>query len=175
MIGVENNPPEIDLLFNKGEIEIDPTKTWIMAESRSSYFEAYKHTLRALQRMREHDSPLYRHLAFLDRNIQPPEYVSEEPVMKLTPCFPDHPDKAALWKIDILQPWPKDITTSMDSTQIEALKRILTKSLAIVQGPPGTGKTFTSVQALKTILENMKTGDPPIVIACQTNHALGKS
>lgn len=56
-----------------------------------------------------------------------------------------------------------------------ALKSILTRRVSIVQGPPGTGKTFVSVQALKILLHNMDTGDPPIIVACQTNHALGNS
>lgn len=63
--------------------------------------------------------------------------------------------------------------TSMDKSQMTALKSILTKRLSIVQGPPGTGKTFVSVQALHILLENMREGDPPIIVACQTNHALG--
>lgn len=62
--------------------------------------------------------------------------------------------------------------TSMDNSQVHALHRIVTKELAIIQGPPGTGKTFTSVAALKVILASRKRGDPPVVVAAQTNHAL---
>ena len=60
----------------------------------------------------------------------------------------------------------------MDETQLHALYRMITKELCIVQGPPGTGKTFTSVEALKIILANQSTNDPPIIVAAQTNHAL---
>lgn len=62
--------------------------------------------------------------------------------------------------------------TSLDDSQLEALERMVCKELAIIQGPPGTGKTHTSIQSLKTILKNRKPGDPPIVVAAQTNHAL---
>ena len=62
--------------------------------------------------------------------------------------------------------------TSLDSSQIDALHRIVTKELAIVQGPPGTGKTFTSIAALRVCLGSRKIGDPPIIVAAQTNHAL---
>jgi helicase required for RNAi-mediated heterochromatin assembly 1 len=48
----------------------------------------------------------------------------------------------------------------------------LTKKLAIVQGPPGTGKTHVSVVALRLLLSNTRPGDPPIIVATQTNHAL---
>lgn len=62
--------------------------------------------------------------------------------------------------------------TGLDDSQLEALQRIVSKELAIVQGPPGTGKTFTSVKALRVLLQNRQPGDPPIVVAAQTNHAL---
>ena len=49
---LDQNPPEIDLFFHRSEdIEIDPMKKWIMVENRSSFFEASRHTMRALQHM----------------------------------------------------------------------------------------------------------------------------
>ena len=49
---LDQNPPEIDLFFARPEdYEIDPMKKWIMVESRSSFFEASRHTLLALQHM----------------------------------------------------------------------------------------------------------------------------
>lgn len=62
--------------------------------------------------------------------------------------------------------------TSLDDSQLEALQRIVSKELAIIQGPPGTGKTFTSIKAIKVLLQNRQPGDPPIIVAAQTNHAL---
>lgn len=50
--GVQKNPPEIDIFFaSPEEIEIDPQQEWVMVECRDGYFEAYRHTLRSLQRM----------------------------------------------------------------------------------------------------------------------------
>ncbi|KAL8785976.1 MAG: hypothetical protein Q9213_003052 [Squamulea squamosa] len=75
--------------------------------------------------------------------------------------------------VDILNgSWPNDATSDLDASQLEALRRILTKELAIIQGPPGTGKTHVSVIALRVLLENKRDDDPPIIIAAQTNHAL---
>jgi helicase required for RNAi-mediated heterochromatin assembly 1 len=49
---LNQNPPEIDLFFARPEdVEIDPTRKWIMVESRSSFFEASRYTLMALQHM----------------------------------------------------------------------------------------------------------------------------
>lgn len=72
-----------------------------------------------------------------------------------------------------MEDWPEvPLNEELDASQWAALHRILTKRLAIIQGPPGTGKTFVSVIALKIMLDNMRSGDPPIIIAAQTNHAL---
>lgn len=48
---LEVSPPEIDLLFGADEYhELDPQTSFIMIEASSGYFEAYRHTLRALQK-----------------------------------------------------------------------------------------------------------------------------
>lgn len=79
--------------------------------------------------------------------------------------------------IDARSDWTKHKFTQayppkLDQSQMEALKQMLTRSMAVVQGPPGTGKTHVSVAALKVLLKQMKLGDPPLIVACQTNHAL---
>ena len=44
--------PAIDLFFGSAEeIEIDPQQEWVMVEARHGFFEAHRHTLRALQKM----------------------------------------------------------------------------------------------------------------------------
>jgi len=66
-----------------------------------------------------------------------------------------------------------ETATTLDSSQLEGLRRILSQELAIVQGPPGTGKTFTSVEAIKIMVATRRNqGGPPLIIAAQTNHAL---
>lgn len=81
-------------------------------------------------------------------------------------------DESDFLNVDILMGFPALPGSGMDASQTSALKRMLTNCVAIVQGPPGTGKTFTSVSALKVLLNNLGTNDPPVIIAAQTNHAL---
>ncbi|KAF2139072.1 uncharacterized protein K452DRAFT_320697 [Aplosporella prunicola CBS 121167] len=184
--GVDQSPPEIDLFFARPEeFAIDPAQSWIMVEDRASFFEASRYTLRALQKtMREH-SPLLlsKHLISLQRQVDSPQYMQMNPRIDMSSAFAAQPspntDKGSaslpsesFKNVDILQAWPEDPPTELDKTQQYALRRILTKQLAIIQGPPGTGKTHVSVVALRTILGNMTMGDPPIIVACQTNHAL---
>ena len=171
LLGLEENPPELDIHFLPDEVEIDTSKTLVMIEARSSYFEAYKWVLKSLQRMHANQFPLKEQICFLDNEMTTPAYVRLNPTYNLTTVFPDTPDREELEEVNILKQWPK-VSTSMDDTQLMALKSILTNPVSVIQGPPGTGKTYTSVMALNAILQNMTEDDPPIIVACQTNHAL---
>ncbi|KAL5406333.1 hypothetical protein PMIN03_007833 [Paraphaeosphaeria minitans] len=167
-----NNPPEIDLFFVEPEqYDWDPARNWIMVESRSSFFEASRHTLLALQHMMREPFPMSEHLVGAQKEVEPPEYVRLSPHTDLSPLVSlDEADQ--FQDVDILQEWPTGDNLTLDSSQSKALKRIMTKKLAIVQGPPGTGKTYVSVVALQTMLQNTRKEDPPIIVTCQTNHAL---
>lgn len=168
--GLEQNPPEIDIFFGApDEIEIDPHQQWLMVESRNGYFEACRHPLRSLQKMAQETFPLSAQIVSLDTEVQPPSYIVHQPYKNLSHLFRSgHTD---FTKVDVLESWP-EADCKLDGSQLEALRRILTKQLAIVQGPPGTGKTFVSVVALETMHKNMKVDDPPIIVAAHTNHAL---
>eukprot|EP00961_Rhodomonas_salina_P069051 927172-Rhodomonas_salina.1 len=45
-----------------------------------------------------------------------------------------------------------EVSTTLDPSQCEALKTVLTRRIAIIRGPPGTGKTFIGVRALRLLL-----------------------
>lgn len=81
----------------------------------------------------------------LEPEIPPPDYIKENPIFDLSPVFPDEPSDSEVKNVDVLGEWPKVKETSMDQNQLSALRRMITRRLAIVQGPPGTGKTYTSV------------------------------
>ncbi len=103
---------------------------------------------------------------------EPPVYVQEKPVRDISAAATNPEQKKEYSKVDITQDWPPAPVNSLDDTQWEALKQMLTKRLAIVQGPPGTGKTFVSRVAVEILHANRQADDPPIIIAAQTNHAL---
>ena len=49
---LQQNPPELDLFIARtAELEIDPAVEWVMVEARSSFYEAERHTMLALQKM----------------------------------------------------------------------------------------------------------------------------
>lgn len=56
LAGVLCQPPEIDIYFGRSEdIQIDPQEEWIMIEAKQGYFEAYRHTLQALQKLHQEE------------------------------------------------------------------------------------------------------------------------
>ncbi|KAK5170579.1 uncharacterized protein LTR77_005167 [Saxophila tyrrhenica] len=170
--GLRLNPPEIDLFIARAEeSEIDPAKEFWMIEQRGSMYEADKHTLLALQRMMKEPFPLQEHLVNVKRQISAPDYVSQRPQMDMTAVLTNNRHET-YENVDVLHNWPTQPHSELDASQLAALRRVLTKRLAVIQGPPGTGKTHISVQAIRIMLENRNKDDPPIVIACQTNHAV---
>ena len=80
------------------------------------------------------------HLVSLSRNIEPPEYLLQQPYKDLSHVFKAR-DGIDFLNVKLLDEWPEDFESELDTSQVDALRRILTKRLAIVQGPPGTGKT----------------------------------
>lgn len=51
--GLNLNPPEIDLFIPRAEeMELDPAMEFVMVEERTGFYEADRHTLLALQKMK---------------------------------------------------------------------------------------------------------------------------
>lgn len=52
LAGVLCQPPQIDIYFGSpADVQIDPQQEWIMIEAKQGYYEAYRHSLRALQKL----------------------------------------------------------------------------------------------------------------------------
>jgi len=71
-------------------------------------------------------------------------------------------------------------TTSLDSSQAEAIHSALTRKISIIQGPPGTGKTFVGVKIVQLLSSIIVEGQDeakdevggPILILTFKNRAL---
>jgi len=75
-------------------------------------------------------------------------------------------------KVDVTGTWPPAPRNTLDESQWLAFREMFTNKLSIIQGPPGTGKTHVSKVAIQVLEDNRLAGDPPLIIAAQTNHAL---
>ncbi|CAM6099898.1 unnamed protein product [Calypogeia fissa] len=174
------------------------TESYVMVESTASYFEAYHHVLKTLQREEMENIPFTPYLLHLEPRVRPPSYLQRRKngdEYDFSSAFPDIYKKLGKTCIRIMgSEWPSGWADSLDRAQQKALKQGLTKELAIIQGPPGTGKTFLGLILVKILLANLQqspghelnpapnslvepdeeAGDfsGPIVIICYTNHAL---
>ena len=184
---------------NQNELEIDPQQEYMMVEAIGGYWEACRHTYQALKKLHQESFPLSEHIISLQQAVASPQYRVEHPVMNLHGAAKE--DGHLVREKNVFNEWPTFRYTEsdnclapngltnghangegverpplaisdLDSSQVKALRQILTQRLAVIQGPPGTGKTYVSVVAIKVLLDNMAPGNPPIIVTAQTNHAL---
>ncbi|NWI90883.1 ZNFX1 protein, partial [Pitta sordida] len=161
--------------------DVRPSDSFLMVET-TAYFEAYRHVLEGLQKMRKEDVPFQKYIVECDVQVKEPAYLTEDTAYNFEPLIKKsagetYPD--ALKSVHILDPeqWLSMEALKLDESQIQALKLALTKELAIIQGPPGTGKTYVGLKIVQALLTNEKVWQKyayrgPILIVCYTNHAL---
>ena len=67
--------------------------------------------------------------------------------------FPDLKTDLGRKTINVCEEWPPFAST-LDHSQLRALKHALTREISLIQGPPGTGKTFLGLLAIRVLLAN---------------------
>lgn len=67
--------------------------------------------------------------------------------------FPDLEKNLGRKTINVCEEWPPFAST-LDPSQLRALKHALTREISLIQGPPGTGKTFLGLLAIRVLLAN---------------------
>ncbi|KAI8631591.1 P-loop containing nucleoside triphosphate hydrolase protein [Xylariaceae sp. FL1651] len=190
--GLDQVPPTIQIFWaNTNDAILDPAIELVMLESRVGYFEAVRHCMVGLKHVANTDTPLDKYLVYADKSDLAAQCVCENPRMNIGSLVHHVPDSLSLSN-DTIQTHMAELKeslrnyhvlngindslspyTNLDNSQLSAVHRILTKELAIIQGPPGTGKTFTSVQALRILLDSQQDrGSNVIIVAAQTNHAV---
>ncbi|NWZ37406.1 ZNFX1 protein, partial [Brachypodius atriceps] len=161
--------------------EVQPSDSFLMVET-TAYFEAYRHVLEGLQKMREEDIPFQKYIVECDTQVKEPAYLTENIAYNLAPLMKTSREEKcpdSLKSVYILDPnqWLSMEDLKLDESQMQALNLALTKELAIIQGPPGTGKTYVGLKIVQALLTNNHVWqsthqERPILIVCYTNHAL---
>ncbi|KAL3847673.1 hypothetical protein ACJMK2_018572 [Sinanodonta woodiana] len=155
---------------------------FIMVET-TSYFEAYRHVLTGLQKIRPGDLPFEKYIVKCETEIEPPVYLRQNPntvfdlrplvdndlvvknkfrltetegiISKLqTGSFSVKSSPAKRVKILERSSWPPADLLHLNHYQYESLISALTKEFVIIQGPPGTGKTYIGLKIVKALLYN---------------------
>ncbi|KAF5560248.1 NAM7-nonsense-mediated mRNA decay [Fusarium phyllophilum] len=156
----KDTPPRIEIFWSDcNNAVFDPSVEMVMIEAKGGYFETVRHAMVGLQHAAMFDSKFDKYIIHESNTEHTTAYLADTPGQ--TTRIPDRADH-------------------LDPSQREALERMTHKELAVIQGPPGTGKTFTSVVALESYVQSLKSRrekgnthtPPPVIVAAQTNHAL---
>ncbi|CAF1069393.1 unnamed protein product [Adineta ricciae] len=160
-------------------MRIPPGTPFTLLET-TSYFEAYRPILQAIQNIKDDQIPLEKYLLHCDKDVGLPAYFRENSGIDFQPILAKHNDSCkryddGLSDVKDLTTWPNAAQLGLDDSQYQALQLALTKAVALIQGPPGCGKTFLGVRLAELFYHNRKriTGcSKPILMICYTNHAL---
>ena len=170
---------------NANPMASDPNTVFEMVES-TAYFEAYRYILQRLQSLSKSPDlmPMKKYIVDCDyEEVNCPAFVSLSDTLyfDLSSIVSETPARhfsrrRLAFDIKDESSWPDCRATSLNNSQLEALKAALTQEMAVIQGPPGTGKTFMGLKIAETYLKNRQAWDPskssPILVVCFTNHAL---
>lgn len=141
----------------------------LLAESQA-FFQPYFYVMKIFQGMTDDDLPLKDCIVSSKRQaaVSCPTYLrwNTEYILENT------------YKVGVMKSttWPSANVLNVNDSQLTALKKALSQRLVLIQGPPGTGKTYLGCKVAKALLENRpvwnRLGNQPMLLMCQTNHAL---
>lgn len=141
----------------------------VMVES-PTYYRAYQPVLRALQNTDTEQ------LAFKDELVKCqqgtcPEYITAETELNADVIYMQIPQPKLNALCYSLDESSLGLTT-LDASQVTAIKQCLKNRVAIIQGPPGTGKTFVGMKIVELLLSVSMPLRLPILILTYKNHSL---
>ncbi|CAD8088773.1 unnamed protein product [Paramecium sonneborni] len=163
-------------------------ETQLIAIENKIYFEIYTHFLSCLQNIEPSHLPFADQIVFGSKIMPIPGYLNRPQIIKegiqydIDLKFDLHKQKqiGQQQRVNIFREWPKVNQESLDESQLKAIQIILKNGISLIQGPPGTGKTFCGALGVRILLQNQfkwndqfqQRQNKPILIVCQTNHAL---
>lgn len=155
------------------------------------FYRAYQPVLSALQTMRLEPLVFADELVHVKKSHDGTSLAQQNLIVDATCVYNDMPGDTAMSAFcdRLARKERKDSTaTTLDSSQLTAIKHVLENRISIVQGPPGTGKTFIGIRLVQLLL-SMKLRDEdvtngaldqkqhpvvngPILVLTYKNHAL---
>ena len=119
-------------------MRIPPGTPFTLLET-TSYFEAYRPILQALQNIKDDQIPLEKYLLHCDKNVGLPEYFQGKSGINFEPILDKHSDSCKRYDGGLsdakdLTTWPNAAQLGLDDSQYQALQLALTKAVALIQG-----------------------------------------
>ena len=179
---VANRDPEmlknglVDVHFLNGfDRIIDADQGMFDMVESPAFYEAYQHVLRALQQIQGDAIPFSKYIVLAESEPELPKYLRHKGSVEynLEGCLTDEgtPCKTSLSDI---KNW--ETRSVLNTSQLIAVQKALTRDFVVIQGPPGTGKTYVGLKIAHTLLQNaevwQKRPASNILVVCYTNHAL---
>ena len=119
-------------------MRIPPGTSFTLLET-TSYFEAYRPILQALQNIKDDHLPLEKYLLHCDTNVTLPNYFQSKSQVDFRPILVKtagaHDEfNGDLSDVNDLSTWPNAKQFGLDDSQYEAFQLAITKSVALIQG-----------------------------------------
>jgi len=119
-------------------MRIQPGTSFTLLET-TSYFEAYRPILQALQNIKDDQLPLEKYLLHCDKNVTLPNYFEQKSDIDFRPILVKNSEKSrefdgGLSNVKDLSTWPNAEQLGLDDSQYKALQLAITKSVALIQG-----------------------------------------
>jgi hypothetical protein len=127
-------------------LRIPPGTRFTLLET-TSYFEAYRPILQALQNIKDDRLPLEQYLLNCDKNVTLPNYFLQKTEIDFRPILVRNTGKydefdGGLSNVNDFSTWPNAEQLGLDDSQNDALRLALTKAVALIQGIVKTDITF---------------------------------
>lgn len=119
-------------------MRIPPGTLFTLLET-TSYFEAYRPILQALQNITDDHLPLEKYLLHCDKNVELPKYFVDKSDIDFRSILVSNanvssPFEGEISNVSIPSTWPNAEQLGLDESQYRALQLALTKSVALIQG-----------------------------------------
>jgi hypothetical protein len=116
-----------------------PSGTSFTLLETTSYFEAYRPILQALQNIKDDRIPLDKYLLHCETNVAFPNYFELQSEIDFRPMLAKSAGEyrefdGRLSNVKDRTTWPNAEQLGLDKSQYEALQLALTKSVALIQG-----------------------------------------
>lgn len=119
-------------------MRIPPGTPFTLLET-TSYFEAYRPILQALQNITDDRLPLEKYLLHCDKNVDFPNYFTDKSEIDFRPILASNAETSSSFEgeisnVKIPSTWPNAEQLGLDNSQYQALQLAMTKSVALIQG-----------------------------------------
>ena len=142
----------------------------LMVES-PTYYRAYQPVFRALQTMDIDVMPFKAELVSVEDPLKYPDYIKRSSTIDGHIIHKSLRPESDFFSF-LEHKSPSEGDTTLDDSQLKAIKLALSQRVGVIQGPPGTGKTYIGVQMVKLMMSISTRPNSPILVLTYKNHAL---